>query len=156
MTYEIRPLSFGEILDRSFRVYLDNFLLLFGISAVVLIPAAILLATGGIIGNTAASVLELLFLLVAGPIMHAALIIGVAEAYLGRPVSLAEAYRAVRPIFVPFIGTYLLIILIVLVPAALFGGLLALAGAASRALFVLLLIAGLAIGMYFLVGWSLA
>ncbi len=156
MVYDIRPLSFGEILDRSFRVYVDNFLLLFSISAVVLIPAAILLATGRVIGNSAASVLELLWLLVAAPAMHAALIIGVAEAYLDRPVSLAEAYRAAKPIFVPFIGTYLILILIVSVPAILFGGLLALAGASSRVLLVLVLIAGIAIGLYFLVCWALA
>ena len=43
MTYDIRPLSFAEILDRSFRVYLDNFVPLFGISAVVWIPSGILL-----------------------------------------------------------------------------------------------------------------
>ena len=50
MAYDIRPLSFGEILDRAFRVYLDNFVLLFGISAVVWIPSGILLASAALIG----------------------------------------------------------------------------------------------------------
>lgn len=151
MTYDIRPLSFGEILDRSFRVYLDNFMVLFGISAVVLIPAAILLATGSVIGNSAATVLELLFLVVAAPAMHAALIVGVAEAYLGRPVTIVEAYQSVRPIFLPFIGTYLLLILIFAVPGIVFGGLLGLAGSVSRVIFILVLIAGSIVGIYFLV-----
>lgn len=151
MTYDIRPLSFGEILDRSFRVYLDNFVVLFGISAVVLIPAGFLLATGSVIGNSAATALDLLFLLVAGPAMHAALIVGVAEAYLGRPVTIVEAYQSMRPVFLPFIGTYLLLILILIVVGAIFGGVLGLAGSISRVVLVPVLIAGVIVGIYYLV-----
>jgi len=38
MVYDLRPLSFSEILDRSFRVYREHFLTLFAISAVIAIP----------------------------------------------------------------------------------------------------------------------
>jgi len=100
MTYDIRPLSFGEILDRAFRVFLDNFALLFAIAATVWIPSGIILATAGIIGRPAANVLNLLFLMVAGPVMQAALTVAVAEAYLDRPITIVEAYRAARPIIV--------------------------------------------------------
>ncbi len=151
MTYDIRPLSFGEILDRSFRVYLDNFAVLFGISAVVLIPAGILLSSGFLIGNGPATILDFLFLIVAAPAMHAALTVGVAEAYLGRPVTIAEAYQTIRPIFLPFIGTYFLLALVFIFPAALFGGLLGFLNSFSGVIFVLALIAGATIGIYFLV-----
>ena len=52
MTYDIRPLSFGEILDRAFRVYLDNFALLFGIAAIIWVPSGIILASGALLGTT--------------------------------------------------------------------------------------------------------
>ena len=63
MAYEIRPLSFAEILDRAFRVYLDNFVLLFGIAAVVWIPSGILLASATVIGSTAATIIDVVFML---------------------------------------------------------------------------------------------
>src|SRR5208283_619150 len=98
MAYDIRPLSFGEILDRAFRVVLDNFALLFGIAAVVWLPSALLLVSGAVIGPVAASILYSLFLMIAAPVMHAALIDGVAEAYLGRPIEIGDAYQSIRPI----------------------------------------------------------
>jgi hypothetical protein len=152
MTYDIRPLSFGEILDRAFRMYLDNFALLFGIAAIVWLPSGIILASGGLIGPNAANIVNLLYLMVAGPIMHAALIDGVAEAYLGRPVEIGEAYQTVRPIFLPYFGTYLLLALLFMVPGALLGGLAFLGGPALFGLAVVVI--GVAI-VYFAVGFSL-
>jgi hypothetical protein len=152
MAYDIRPLSFGEILDRAFRVVLDNFVLLFGIAAVVWIPSGIILASAAMIGNGAAAILNLLFLLVAAPIMQAALTIGVSEAYLDRPVTIAEAYRAARPIFMPLIGTYLLIGLLLVIPAAAAG----VSYLISQALMVIAAIAAVAVIVYFIGCWSLA
>jgi hypothetical protein len=105
MAYDIRPLSFGEILDRAFRVFLDNFMLLFGISAMVWIPSGILLASASVVGRGPAAILNIIFLMVVAPVMQAALTIGVAEAYLDRPVTIAEAYRSTRAILLPLIGT---------------------------------------------------
>jgi hypothetical protein len=119
MAYDIRPLSFGEILDRAFRVYLDNFALLFGISAVVWIPSGMLLLSSQVIGNTAASILNLIFLSVAGPFLAAAHIVAVSEVYLGRSVTIAEAYQSARPIIMPLLGTYLLLMLLLLAPVAI-------------------------------------
>ena len=150
MTYDIRPLSFGEILDRAFRVYLDNFAALFGISAVVWIPSGILLASAAVVGNAAALILNLLFLLVAGPIMQAALTIGVAEAYLDRPVTIPEAYRSSRPIILPLLGTYLLMVLLFAVPGVVVG----ISAVISRALFVIAAIALAVIVVYFVGCWS--
>jgi hypothetical protein len=152
MAYDIRPLSFGEILDRAFRVYLDNFVLLFGISAVVWIPSGILLASTSVVGHAAAMVLNLIFLSVAGPILNAALTIGVAEAYLDRPITIAEAYQSTRPILLPVIGTYLLMALLFLVPGAVVG----VTFMVSRPLFAVALIAFLVVMIYFIGCWSLA
>ncbi|HVN28634.1 MAG TPA: hypothetical protein VMT64_09120 [Candidatus Binataceae bacterium] len=155
MTYDIRPLSFGEILDRAFRVYLDNFVLLFGISAIVLIPSGILLAAMPVLGPGIAGGLNVLILLLAGPVMHAALVIAVAEAYLGRPVTIADAYRSVRPIIFPFIGTYLLTALVFVIPGLIFGILIAVSAGVSRGLFVVMLAASVVAAIYFLVCWAL-
>jgi len=151
MAYDIRPLSFGEILDRAFRVYLDNFVLLFGISAVVWIPSGILQASAVALGNTAAGVINILFMLVAAPVMQAALTIGIAEVYLDRPITIAEAYQSARPILVPFFGTYLLMAVIFIVP----GGLVAATLLVSKPLFGLATFALVLIAFYFIVCWSL-
>src|SRR5271166_1833443 len=152
MTYDIRPLSFGEILDRAFRVYLDNFVVLFGISAIMWLPSGIILASGGLIGPNAANIVNGLFLIVAGPITHAALIDGVAEAYLGRPVEIAEAYQTVRPIVLPYLGTYLLLALLFIIPGGIVGGLAFLGGPALFGLAVFLLAIAI---IYFAVSFSL-
>jgi hypothetical protein len=151
MVYDIRPLSFGEILDRAFRVYLDNFALLFGISAVVWIPSGIVLASGSVIGKTAANAIYMIFLLVVAPLMQAALTIGVAEAYLGRPTTLVETYQSARPLFLPLIGTYLLFALLFAIP----GGVVGASFLVSRALFVLAGVAFVIVIFYFLGCWAL-
>ena len=152
MAYDIRPLSFGEILDRAFRVYLDNFMLLFGISAAVLIPSGILLASASVVGNGAASVLNLIFLMLAAPVMQAALTIAVAETYLGRPVTIVDAYQSSRPIIMPLLGTYLLMAVLILVPGAIVGVTYLL----WKPLFVIALLAYIVVIFYFIGCWSLA
>jgi hypothetical protein len=146
MTYDIRPLSFGEILDRAFRVYLENFTLLFGIAAVVWIPSGIILASGALIGPNAANILNGLFLILTAPLMHAALVYGVAEAYLGRPTEIAEAYQSIRPIFWSYFGTFLMVAMIFIIPGAIVAGLAFMAG---RPLFAVALIPIVALAIYF-------
>src|SRR5579863_8552023 len=151
MAYEIRPLSFGEILDRAFRVYLDNFALLFGIAAVVWIPSGILQASATVIGSTAATIIDVVFILVAAPVMQAALTIGIAEVYLDRPIAIAESYRSARPILVPFFGTYLLMAVLLAVPTvAVVATLLISKPVFAVAIFIVALIM-----FYFIVCWSL-
>src|ERR1700722_13236113 len=116
MAYDIRPLSFGEVLDRAFRVYLDNFVLLFGISAVVWIPDGVLLLSSHVIGNQAAAIVNIIYLSITGPILAAAHIFAVSEVYLDRPITIAEAYRSTRPIILPLLGTYLLMGLLLFGP----------------------------------------
>jgi hypothetical protein len=152
MAYDIRPLSFGEILDRAFRVYLDNFALLFGISLVVWIPDGILLLSSRVIGNPAASVVNIIYLSVTGPILAAAHIIAISEVYLDRPITIAEAYRSTRPIIVPLLGTYLLMGLLLLGPFGLIFGMSY--TFASPAFLVLALPAGIA-ALYFSICFAL-
>lgn len=104
MAYNIRPLSFAEILDRAFRVLVDNFALLVGITALVWIPYGFLLAIGQSV--TAINVVAGLLIVVAGPIVHVVLTAAVARVYLDQPTTIADAYNDVRPILLPVIGTY--------------------------------------------------
>ncbi len=73
MTYDIRPLSFGEILDRAFRVYLDNFKVLCGVSILIWAPNGILMASTRALGATPTAVANLAFVLLVLPVMESRL-----------------------------------------------------------------------------------
>jgi len=155
MAYDIRPLSFSEILDRAFRVLLDNFLLLFGIAAIVIVPTRVLFAPGGVLGNHIAGALTTVFAMIAIPIMHAALIMGVAEVYLDRPSTIIDAYRSTRPIALPYIGTFLLYFIVIFFAAGIpigFG--IEILGSEPILLAAVGLV-GMACGTYFAIRWSL-
>ena len=104
MEYNIRPLSFAEILDRSFRVLVDNAVLLIGIAAIVCIPERAVMVLG-----VRLQLIVLLIILSASPLLHATLTTAIADIYLDRPVSIASAYRSGWSIILPFFGTYLLV-----------------------------------------------
>src|SRR6202521_1578851 len=108
MAYNIRPLSFGEILDSAFRVYRDNFVLLVGISAVVIVPIQ-LFAEAGVKGHhLGLGIFGLLIAMIFQPMMLIAFTSAVASIYLDRPVTIGDAYRSVGKVFTPIIGTILL------------------------------------------------
>ena len=109
----LRPLSLGEILDRTFTLYRQNFLLFFGITA---IPYTLNLALslfqilyfGGIGGGTVKTInamvsgpriLFTLLSLVVGGLVYlfteGGTILAVTELYLGRQASMATALRGV-------------------------------------------------------------
>jgi hypothetical protein len=106
-SYNIRPLSFAEILDRAFRVLVDNFALLAGIACVVWVPYGFVTAVGH--SSVVVNVLAALLIMIGGPIVHVALTAAVAKAYLGQPTTIGNAYADVRPIFLPIMGTYLVL-----------------------------------------------
>ena len=151
MAYDIRPLSLGEILDRAFRVYLDNFSLLFGISCVVWIPYALIFVLVGFVSAQAANIAATLFIMVAGTALNAALKMAVASVYLDRPITISEAYRSAFEILVPMFGTYLLIVVLFFIPGAVLGGLFL----ASHALFAIGVLGLIVVGGYFIVSWAL-
>ncbi|MGH7778433.1 MAG: hypothetical protein ACREQR_01210 [Candidatus Binataceae bacterium] len=131
MAYDIHPLSFGEILDRGFRVLRDNIVLLAGIAALLFVPVGVMQMLGH---STALSLSQLVFFLIGGPIMQAALTVAIANVYLGSPITIDEAYISLKPILIPYLGTFLLIY-----PLIILG-------------FVCLIIPG----FYFMICWSLA
>jgi hypothetical protein len=107
MAYNIRPLSFAEVLDSAFQVYRDNFILIAGIAAVGIIPQ-LLLTVSLLTAHRFLIIISLLFTLIVTPIMIVASTTAVASVYLDRPVTIAEAYRSVSNIFTPVVGTILL------------------------------------------------
>jgi hypothetical protein len=154
MEYNIRPLSFAEILDRSFRVLVDNALLLIGIAAPLAIVEAALKGPG--------RWFQLFFLLVAmvgAPLVQAALTSAVADTYLNKPVTIATAYKSVWAIILPIFGTYLLVYALFI----LGGGVIALIGltvkyGGSKALalfFLVVILAAVPVTFYLMVQWSL-
>lgn len=118
MAYDIRPLSFGEILDRGFRVCRDHFQLFVGITLALFVPYGVLLALGE--SHPLFAAIGLVLFLILFPVTVAALTIAVASVYLDRRITAVYAYQATRPILAPIIGTY------VLLYALLFLGIIAL------------------------------
>jgi hypothetical protein len=130
MTEPLRPMSTGQLLDHAFALYRKNFLLFIGIAAVG--PAAYLifqmLTVGANVGfpfagrqATAAAGASLgLSLLIGYVVMlagmalsHAATVKAVAAVHLGREISVAGAYKALRGRIWSLFGTFGLIVLIV-------------------------------------------
>jgi hypothetical protein len=131
---ELRPLSLGELLDRTFTLYRKHFWLFVGIMAIpqllVLIASFAGLAFQGMNpvatrGNPprplpdlgAGAVLGIIvFAFVVGAIFwagyvlaQAATVSAVSEIYLGRPTSIGQAYRRVRGKVWTLIGLFFLI-----------------------------------------------
>jgi hypothetical protein len=115
MAYNIRPLSFGEILDSAFSVYRDNFVVLAGIAVLVGIPVGLIAAAGVKANSGLLTLLGLLIGLILEPMMLIALTTAVATIYLGRPVTIGDAYRSVGRVFTPIIGTILLLDILLLI-----------------------------------------
>ncbi len=109
MENTLRPMSTGEVLDRTFGLYRRNFVLFFGIA--LLAPALLLVAkslplaatlVGGSIAETAMAAsgiaaLVILFAYFLGIVLaQAATIYAVSAVHLGRPTGIAASYGQVR------------------------------------------------------------
>lgn len=114
---DLRPLAVGEILDRTFTLYRERFLLFLGISAIphllLLVvnlsqvflrfpgkPAATAAAARLSPPMTGAAVVVLLIGVVVGVIVYllsqGATVIAISEIYLGRTITIADSFRRVR------------------------------------------------------------
>jgi len=126
MQYELKTMSLGEILDMSFRLFRDNFWLLYAITGIVYFPLSF--AQGLIQPPTPADprpelshlmlpliafVIGALVVLLFGPIANAAVTKVVAEQYLDRPTSFRSAYGYVFRRIGKLIGALLLSSLII-------------------------------------------
>jgi len=155
MAYNIRPLSFAEILDRSFRIIVDKPVVLIGISVIPLIPERALESFG-----RWGAIAALILLMTVGPLLHAALTTAITEIYLDRPVTIESAYRSGWFILFPFFGTYLLIYgaaLVGVIVFAVLAGLTMVAGANNVLPLVFILggLVGTPLWLYVVVRWSL-
>jgi hypothetical protein len=109
MAYEIRPLTIPEIFDRAFRVIAEHFLLFVGITAVVYVPYVVILGTGESQGSGAVMSLAWLGILIATPLMHAALTLAVTETCLDRTLTIGDAYTKGMGFWVRMAGTYVIL-----------------------------------------------
>jgi len=129
MRYAIRELKLGEILDQAVNLTKDHFGVLFGITAVLLIPFGVI---GGLIEvsmipklppnptpeQTMAVVfavwratvpIALLGAYVITPITNAALIYAISNAYLEKPISVGRSLKRALQRILALIGTWLLV-----------------------------------------------
>lgn len=120
MRYEIRAMSFGEIIDMGFQLLRNHFALLLSLSLVLYTPiAAFNLAVASldasgpgdepqvllIVGIVA---LLMLSLVLIAPIVGAAATFAVGRLYLGEDVTFGRALRAAFAVIAPLLGTALL------------------------------------------------
>lgn len=110
---DLRPLSTGQLLDRTFQTYRQNFVLFAGISA---LPHACLLLVwlcffaagfsaarsgngpvpGQVIAGLLFGLLAVLISIVANAVATAATTFGVSDLYLGNPTSIAACFARVK------------------------------------------------------------
>jgi hypothetical protein len=122
--YALRPLSLGEILDRSFAVYRANFWLFVGIGSLsalvqLLSHATQLLIFHGIVPNMhqlpaqlrhetiareVGTVVGAIFVLLVSAVTQAATVWALSEVYLGRRTTIGGSLRAVVGRWLRFVG----------------------------------------------------
>lgn len=114
---ELRPLTLGEILDRTFTIYRTHFTLFIGIAAV---PQAVVLAFAlvqtAVIGispetsltTVAMNLATLLVAIVAYLVAQGGAVLAISELYLGRTITIAQALRAVWDDIGPLFGVLML------------------------------------------------
>jgi hypothetical protein len=119
MDSTLRPMSTGQVLDRTFHLYRNNFLLFAGISAV---PPAVLLvwqasffllalipfSGGNVVASETLLILGIIALLVAYLVAFSlatgATVYAVSRVHLGHAVRIGESYRMIRPLVWKIVG----------------------------------------------------
>jgi hypothetical protein len=116
MAYEIRAMTFSEVLDTGFRLIRDHFALLVGIGLVLYGPLAIaqeLLAGVQSPEDANATAMIVAFLFILGfvalsPIAQGAMTLAIGDVYRGRTMAMGDAFRGGLRRALPLVGTYLL------------------------------------------------
>ena len=103
MSTPLRPLSASELLDRTFFLYRNNFVVFAGIAAIANLPVlalrlgnSALIITGHAVSRPLATLILLLASFVAVGVLHAATVVAVSEVHLGRSASIRSAYAGSR------------------------------------------------------------
>jgi hypothetical protein len=178
-TAELRPLSLGEILDRTFTLYRNHFWVFVGIMAIPAsfgIPVNYLLLSfrgrttlgasapvapslGLIFGILGGMVAFLILYLLAHSIALAAVTHAVSEAYLGRRSTVRDSYRSILGKFWRLMGVILNIgvrilgiLIVVIIVIAVVGGALLAAAAASGGQAVAAAAVGLVVVLVYILG----
>ena len=94
--YSLRAMGVGDILDTTFSLYRESFLLFIGITAALYIPYGAVDLLIRRADPKAGGLSELIRLLLIDPLATGALTFAVAERYLGRRAGIKEALSAVR------------------------------------------------------------
>jgi len=116
MVTVLRPLSTSELLDRTFHLYRNNFLVFVGIAALpqlavlaLQLASSAMLLGGSFAGFGATAVVAGLASFVAIEISHAATVMAVSSLHLDRPASIGLAYSAAKGSMLRVIGISLAI-----------------------------------------------
>src|SRR5690242_14701807 len=103
MSTPLRPLSTSELLDRTFFLYRNNFVVFAGIAAIADLPIlalrlgnSALIITGHAVSRPVSTLIILLASLVAVAVLHAATVVAVSDVHLGRKASIQSAYAGSR------------------------------------------------------------
>ncbi len=115
--YELRPLTLGELLDRTFSMYRSRFWLFAGIASVAAVVELVAAGTGRILlhhhTSNPATIMTGGVLVAYGAgliyffiycVTQAATCFAMSEVYLGRPTSIGASLRAVRAKWYAWIG----------------------------------------------------
>ena len=132
MTSELRPLNFGEILDRTFQLYRGHFLMFSGISTLAaavdlvwkLCQTGILRSLGHHVSisrlaivNLGFSLVNLAVYMIASAVVMAAINRAVSAIYLGHTTGIAQALTEVKDRWFRYVRLYLVAFLIAWSPA---------------------------------------
>jgi hypothetical protein len=106
----LRPLSLAELLDRTFQIYRNHFLLFAGIAAIAYLPMFIvrcgLVLAPQLLGSSASvaiivgALLFAVFYLIGIAAAQSGTIIAVSAVHLSQPITIGEAYSRVREMLV--------------------------------------------------------
>lgn len=172
----LRPLSVADLIDEIFRLYRRNFALLFGLTAVIWLPASVLFSIGfASVGRASARLagtgaLDLdtgVAVLVVGavigfvtfPLLLGATTEATAKRYLDRPTTVGTSVRAGVRAFWRIVAGYLAIVFVGLAAAALLALLAIVSGSvlggAGGVLIAVVLVLGAAVALVWVaVTWA--
>ncbi len=108
MRYEIRPLTFTEIVDVAFRMLRNHFKILIGIPLIVYAPVGLIMGYGISMEQPVWIILAALPLAALQFVIYLATTYAAASLYLGHSVTIASSYRDAFRIFLPAFGTTIL------------------------------------------------
>jgi hypothetical protein len=114
LTY-VKESTVGELIGDTFRIYAKNLLPLFIICLVPLAPVELLKAAATSAQNEPLVAISVLLSLLVGIFVYGALTVAVSDICLGNPPTLKRSYSAIGRVMGKYLGTYLLLVLVVII-----------------------------------------